>query len=59
MLKKRTKAAKKEKAKTEVQLGALGDVAAAKAKDFDLDLGAATWQGKKGQAGTRTRAGGA
>ncbi|HLE97082.1 MAG TPA: hypothetical protein VI997_06905 [Candidatus Thermoplasmatota archaeon] len=32
------------------------DVANAKDKDFDLDLDAARFQGKKGQAGTRTKA---
>jgi len=34
------------------------DVANAKEKDFDLDLDAAKFQGKKGQAGTRTKMGG-
>lgn len=32
------------------------DVANAKDKDFDLDLDAAKYQGKKGQAGSRTKA---
>lgn len=31
--------------------------ASAKDKDFDLDLDAARFQGKKGQAGTRTKSG--
>ena len=51
------KKAKSEKA-TEVKLE-LGDTfepAVAKDKDFDLDLDAAKFQGKKGQAGTRTKA---
>ncbi|HVL47439.1 MAG TPA: hypothetical protein VM889_02680 [Candidatus Thermoplasmatota archaeon] len=53
-LKKKTK---QEKA-TEVKLdiGDTFEVANAKDKDFDLDLDAAKFQGKKGQAGTRTKA---
>lgn len=31
------------------------DIASAKDKDFDLDLDAAKYQGKKGQAGSRTK----
>lgn len=31
------------------------EVATAKDKDFDLDLDAAKFQGKKGQAGSRTK----
>lgn len=52
----------KKKAKTEkanevkLELGDTFDVATAKDKDFDLDLDAAKFQGKKGQAGTRTKA---
>lgn len=39
-----------------LELGDAFDVAEAKDKDFDLDLDAAKFQGKKGQAGTRTKA---
>jgi len=52
----------KKKAKTEktaevkLELGDTFEVATAKDKDFDLDLDAAKFQGKKGQAGTRTKA---
>lgn len=52
----------KKKAKTErgpevkLDLGDTFEVAEAKDKDFDLDLDAAKFQGKKGQAGTRTKA---
>ncbi len=53
-LKKKTK---QEKA-TEVKLDVAEtfEVENAKDKDFDLDLDAAKFQGKKGQAGTRTKA---
>jgi hypothetical protein len=52
----------KKKAKTDkaaevkLELGDTFEVATAKDKDFDLDLDAAKFQGKKGQAGTRTKA---
>jgi hypothetical protein len=52
----------KKKAKTEkstevkLDVGDTFEVATAKDKDFDLDLDAAKFQGKKGQAGTRTKA---
>lgn len=39
-----------------LELGDTFEVAEAKDKDFDLDLDAAKFQGKKGQAGTRTKA---
>lgn len=48
----------KKKAKTtdEVvfKVGDTFETSSAKDKDFDLDLDAAKFQGKKGQAGTRT-----
>ncbi|HWG91252.1 MAG TPA: hypothetical protein VNZ52_10440 [Candidatus Thermoplasmatota archaeon] len=51
---------KKSKQDTKVELkldiGETFDVANAKEKDFDLDLDASKFQGKKGQAGTRTKA---
>lgn len=51
------KKAKSEKAnEVKLELGDTFDVATAKDKDFDLDLDAAKFQGKKGQAGTRTKA---
>ncbi|HVL87552.1 MAG TPA: hypothetical protein VM681_06060 [Candidatus Thermoplasmatota archaeon] len=53
-LKKKTKQAKKTEVKFEV--GEEFEAASAKDKDFDLDLDAARFQGKKGQAGTRTKA---
>lgn len=53
-LKKKSKAEKASEVKLE--LGDTFDVATAKDKDFDLDLDAAKFQGKKGQAGTRTKA---
>lgn len=39
-----------------LDVGETFQVANAKDKDFDLDLDAAKFQGKKGQAGTRTKA---
>jgi ankyrin repeat protein len=53
-LKKKTKQEKNVEVK--LDLGDTFDVANAKDKDFDLDLDAAKFQGKKGQAGTRTKA---
>ncbi len=51
------KKAKQEKnTEMKLDLGDTFDVANAKDKDFDLDLDAAKFQGKKGQAGTRTKA---
>ena len=51
------KKAKQEKgAEVKLDVGDTFDVATAKDKDFDLDLDAAKFQGKKGQAGTRTKA---
>lgn len=50
---------KKEDAKSpavQLHLGDTFEVAEAKDKDFDLDLDAAKFVGKKGQAGTRTKA---
>jgi hypothetical protein len=38
-----------------LELGDTFDVASAKDKDFDLDMDAATFTGKKGQAGSRSR----
>lgn len=52
-LKKRRKKEKEEK--IEFDLGESFDVEDAKDEDFDLDLDAAKFQGKKGQAGTRTK----
>lgn len=51
------KKAKQEKG-TEVkfELGDTFEVGSTKDKNFDLDLDAAKFQGKKGQAGTRNRA---
>ena len=49
--------ARQEKAgEVKLDLAEAFDVANAKDKDFDLDLDAARFQGKKGQAGTRTKA---
>jgi len=48
--------AKKEDAEVKLDVGDTFEVAEAKDKDFDLDLDAAKFQGKKGQAGTRTKA---
>jgi hypothetical protein len=53
-LKKKSKAEKASEVK--LDLGDTFEVATAKDKDFDLDLDAAKFQGKKGQAGTRTKA---
>lgn len=53
-LKKKTKQEKNNEVKLDV--GDTFDVSTAKDKDFDLDLDAAKFQGKKGQAGTRTKA---
>jgi hypothetical protein len=53
-LKKKTKREKKAEVKFDV--GEAFEVANSKDKDFDLDLDAARFQGKKGQAGTRTKA---
>lgn len=53
-LKKKSKSEKANEVK--LDLGDTFDVATAKDKDFDLDLDAAKFQGKKGQAGTRTKA---
>ena len=53
-LKKKAKSEKSSEVKLE--LGDTFDVETAKDKDFDLDLDAAKFQGKKGQAGTRTKA---
>lgn len=51
------KKAKQEKgAEVKLDLGDTFEIAEAKDKDFDLDLDAAKFQGKKGQAGTRTKA---
>lgn len=55
-LKKKTKREKKSEVKFDP--GQDFDVEKAKDKDFDLDLDAARFQGKKGQAGTRTKASG-
>lgn len=43
----------KSKVKPVFDLGEAFDVANAKDKDFDLDLDAMRFNGKKGQAGTR------
>jgi hypothetical protein len=53
-LKKKAKSEKSTEVKLDV--GDTFEVATAKDKDFDLDLDAAKFQGKKGQAGTRTKA---
>ena len=53
-LKKKSKQEKGVEVK--LDLGDTFEVAEAKDKDFDLDLDAAKFQGKKGQAGTRTKA---
>jgi hypothetical protein len=53
-LKKKAKSEKSSEVK--LDLGDTFEVATAKDKDFDLDLDAAKFQGKKGQAGTRTKA---
>jgi hypothetical protein len=53
-LKKKSKTEKSTEVKLDV--GDTFEVATAKDKDFDLDLDAAKFQGKKGQAGTRTKA---
>lgn len=53
-LKKKAKSDKT--AEVKLELGDTFEVATAKDKDFDLDLDAAKFQGKKGQAGTRTKA---
>jgi hypothetical protein len=51
------KKAKQEKgAEVKLDVGDTFEIAEAKDKDFDLDLDAAKFQGKKGQAGTRTKA---
>lgn len=51
------KKAKQEKGvEVKLDVGDTFEVATAKDKDFDLDLDAAKFQGKKGQAGTRTKA---
>lgn len=58
MTERRLKKKTKQQKDTEVTLdvGDTFEVAQAKDKDFDLDLDAAKFQGKKGQAGTRTKA---
>lgn len=53
-LKKKSKSEKTTEVKLDI--GETFEVANAKEKDFDLDLDAAKFQGKKGQAGTRTKA---
>ena len=53
-LKKKSKQDKSVEVKLDI--GETFEVAEAKDKDFDLDLDAAKFQGKKGQAGTRTKA---
>jgi len=50
------KAKKKEDTEVKLEVGETFDVGSAKEKDFDLDLDSARFQGKKGQAGTRTKA---
>ena len=42
----------------ELDFGATFDTEDAKDEDFDLNLDSARFQGKKGQAGTRTRSNG-
>lgn len=46
------------RARVRAAVADLMDVASAKEKDFDLDLDAVRFKGQKGQAGSRTRAGG-
>ncbi len=53
-LKKKSK--KKDDDDVKLDLGSSFDVSDAKDEDFDLDLDSARFQGKKGQAGTRTKA---
>jgi hypothetical protein len=55
-LKKKQKKDKKSEVKFDV--GESFDAASAKEKDFDLDLEASRFQGKKGQAGTRSKSSG-
>ncbi len=58
MAERKLKKKNKQEKTTEVKLDIAEsfDVATAKEKDFDLDLDSARFQGKKGQAGTRTKA---
>lgn len=53
----KVKAKKRQKVDTVIKLDDedMFNPANAKDKDFDLDLDAAKFQGKKGQAGTRTK----
>ncbi len=58
MTERKLKKKGKQEKTTEVKLDIAEsfDVSNAKEKDFDLDLDSARFQGKKGQAGTRTKA---
>ncbi len=56
-LKKKDKQ-KEEDEEVDLDVGDSFDVSDAKDEDFELDLDSARFQGKKGQAGTRTRSSG-
>ena len=54
--KRKLRPKQKSEAATVLDIAETFSPANAKEKDFDLDIGCANWQGKKGQAGTRTKA---